>query len=150
MAELTVSRHINAPADVTFDVLTDARRYPGYTPIRRVEMEREGERAPNGEGAIRALHVVGPTIRERVIVYERPSRFAFEVISGAPGVSAYVGTQTYVAEAHGTRVTYRVEVDPAIPGTGLAVAATIRGAIEVLMKLVDREAQRRVAAGEGE
>ncbi len=62
----------------------------------------------------------------------------------------YVGSQTYVAEAHGTRVTYRVEVDPAIPGTGLAVTAAIRAAIEVLMKLADREAQRRVGEAGGD
>ena len=145
MAELTVSRRIDAPADVVFDVLTDARRYPEYTPIRRVEMEREGEGDPNGEGAIRALHVVGPTIRERVIEHERPERFSFEVVSGAPGISAYVGTQTYGAEASGTRVTYRVELSPAIPGTGPVVAAAIRGAIEVLMRLADRESRRRMA-----
>jgi uncharacterized protein YndB with AHSA1/START domain len=77
MGTLTVTRTIDAPREVVFDVLTNAARYPEYTPIRRVERERTGSEAPDGVGAVRALHLAGPPLRERVLAYEPPHRFSF-------------------------------------------------------------------------
>ena len=145
MAELTITHHIAAPVEAVFDTLTDARRYPDYTPIRRVDMEIKGEGDPNGVGAVRALHLIGPPTRERVLVHEPPERFEFEVLSGPP-VRRYIGRQTFEPEGAGTRVTYAIELDPRVPGTGLAVAAGVRGAVELLMRLADREARGRAAA----
>ena len=146
MAELTVTRTLGAPPEVVFDTLSVARRYPEYTPFRRVEMERQGEGAPDGAGAVRALHLAGPPLRERVVVHERPRRFAFEVLSGAPGMRSYAGTQTFEPDGAGTRVSYRIDFEPRVPGTGPAVALALRAAVEALMLLAGREAARR--AGE--
>jgi len=143
MAELTITRRIDAPPEAVFDTLTDARRYPDYTPIRRVEMEREGEGDPNGPEAIRALHLIGPPVRERVLVHERPRRFDFEVLSGGGPARTYIGRQTFEADGAGTRVTYAIELEPRVPGTGVAVAAGVRGAVEVLMRLAGPEARKR-------
>jgi hypothetical protein len=144
VASASVSHWFDAPPDVVFDVLTDARRYPDYTPIRRVAMEREGEGEANGVGAIRALHLAGSPVRELVTDHVRPGRFAFEVLSGG-GVRAYEGTLTFEPAAGGTDVTYAIELEPLVPGTGFATAAAFRGAVEVLMRLADHEARRRVA-----
>lgn len=143
MAELTVTRTLRAPPELVFDTLTVARRYPQYTPFRRVEMEREGEGAPDGAGAIRALHLAGPPLRERVLVHERPRRFEFEVLSGAPGVHSYVGTQTFEVDGAGTRVSYRIDFEPRTPGTGPVLALGLRAAVETLMLLAGREAVKR-------
>jgi hypothetical protein len=43
-------------------------------------------------------------------------------------------------------VTYHVDLDPRVPGTGIAVAAGFRGAIEILMRLAGPEARRRASA----
>ena len=145
MAELTITRTIDAPPEAVFDTLTDARRYPDYTPIRRVAMERAGEGDANGKGAIRALHVLGPPVRERVIIHDRPRLFTFEVLSGAPGIREYVGTQTFEADGGGTRVTYRIEFEPRLPGTAIVVGAALRGAVEALMRLAAREAKGRAS-----
>jgi uncharacterized protein YndB with AHSA1/START domain len=146
MGTLTVTRTIDAPREVVFDVLTNAARYPEYTPIRWVEREQAGSEAPDGVGAIRALHVAGPPLRERVLAYEPPRRFSFEVLSGAP-LRHYEGDQTLVEEDGGTRVSYRVELTPLVPGSGLAAAAAVRGLIEVLMRLAGPEARRRLEMG---
>ena len=145
MAKLTISHHIAAPPEAVFDTLTDASRYPDFTPIRRVEMEAEGEGAPDGIGAIRALHLLGPPVRERVLAHERPVRFEFEVLSGAP-VRTYRGWQTFEPEGAGTRVVYSIELEPRVPGTGIAAVAAVRGAVQLLMRLADREARGRAAA----
>lgn len=148
MAQLTVSRRIPASPEAVFDTLTVARRYPGYTPIRTVHMERLGEGVADGSGAIRALHVVGPPLRELVVSHERGELFSFEVLSGAPGIRSYIGTQTFEADGDATRVTYRIEFEPRAPGTGLAIGVGLRAAVETLMMLASREAPRRAAENE--
>ena len=91
MASFTYVRQVAAPPEVVFDVLTDHRRYPEITALRKAELEREGEPAPNGLGAVRVLTVAGPPMREEVIAYEPPFRFAYKILSGLP-VRDHVGT----------------------------------------------------------
>ena len=139
-----MSRRFDAPIEAVFDVFTNASRYPDYTPIRRVEMERLGVGAADGVGAIRALHFGPVPVRELVTDYEASRLFAFEVLSGAP-VRGYRGRLGFDLGADGrTAATYVVELDPPLPGTGLAAAAGFRGAIEVLMRIAGPEAIRRV------
>jgi hypothetical protein len=69
MPSLTLTSTVNAPNDVVFDVLTDHRGYARISPLRKSLLEREGDPAPNGVGAIRALYAVGPPIREEVTEY---------------------------------------------------------------------------------
>ncbi len=72
MASFTFTREIAAPPETVFEVLTDHRRYSELTPLRKSELEREGEADANGVGAIRKLTAVGPPMREEVIAYEAP------------------------------------------------------------------------------
>ena len=97
MASFTFVREIAAPPEIVFEVLTDHRGYAEMTPLRKSELEREGEPAPNGVGAIRVLRAVGPPLREEVIAYEPPSRFSYKVLSGLP-VRDHVGTVELTAE----------------------------------------------------
>ena len=52
--------------------------------MRKSVLEREGDPAPNGVGAIRVLSSVGPPLREEVIAYQPPTRFSYKLLSGAP------------------------------------------------------------------
>ena len=107
-----------APPETVFDVLTDHRRYAEITPLRKAELEREGEPAPNGVGAIRVLSVVlGPPMREEVIAYERPRRFSYKLLSGLP-VRDHVGTVELTADGGGTEVVYAVQTTPTLPLVG--------------------------------
>jgi uncharacterized protein YndB with AHSA1/START domain len=142
MADFTLRRVIAAPAEVVFETITDHRRYPEFTPIRRAELEREGQPEPNGSGAIRALHVAGPPIREQVLEYERPRRFAYRLLSGLP-VRDHVGTVTLLPVDDGTEMAYRIETTPTVPLTGPALVTALRLAITALMAGVAREAERR-------
>ncbi len=112
-----MSRSFGAPAEVVFDVFTNASRYPEYTTIGSVEMERLGDGAPDGAGAIRVLRPPGPlAVRELVTEYERPRLFAFEVISGGGPAGSYKGRLVFVPDAGGgVVVTYGVELEPRVP-----------------------------------
>lgn len=131
MASFTLTRQIAADPERVFDTITDHRRYPEFTPLRRAELERPGESEPNGEGAIRALHLAGPPMRERVLAYRRPQLFTYELLSGLP-----------VRDHVGTRMTYAIETTPTVPVVGFAVVGAMRLAISRLMAGVAREAER--------
>ncbi len=146
MASFTLVREVKADPEVVFEVLTDHRRYSELTPMRKSELEREGEPAPNGVGAIRVLHTVGPALREEVLVYEPPSRFSYKLLSGAP-VRDHVGTVQLVPSAQGTTVTYAVRTIPTLPLVGGVVVAFTKQAIKQLLNGISAEAERRAVAG---
>jgi uncharacterized protein YndB with AHSA1/START domain len=146
MASFTFTREIAAPAETVFEVLTDHRGYTELTPLRKAELEREGEPAPNGVGAIRRLTAVGPPMREEVIAYEAPSRFSYTVLSGLP-VRDHVGTVELSPNGSGTKMVYAVRTHATLPLVGFAVVAAVKRAISGLIDGVASESERRAAAG---
>jgi uncharacterized protein YndB with AHSA1/START domain len=146
MASFRYVRQVAAPPETVFDVLTDHRRYAEITPLRKAELEREGEPEPNGLGAIRVLTVAGPPMREEVIAYERPSRFSYKILSGLP-VRDHVGTVELKPADGGTELTYAVKTTPTIPLAGPVFMAILKKAIRDLTAGVAKESERRAANG---
>jgi uncharacterized protein YndB with AHSA1/START domain len=144
MASFTYERQVAAPPEIVFDVLTDHRRYTEITSLRKAELEREGEPAPNGVGAIRRLTLAGPPMREEVIAYDRPHRFSYTVLSGLP-VRDHVGTVELTPSDGGTEVVYAIRTTPTLPVGGFAVIATMKQAIKALLAGVAKESERRAA-----
>jgi uncharacterized protein YndB with AHSA1/START domain len=144
MASFRFVRDVAAPPDVVFDVLTDHRGYAEITRARKTELEREGDPAPNGVGAIRVLHSVGPPLREEVLVYKPSRRFSYRVLSGVP-VRDHVGTVELTPQDEGTKVTYAVRTMPTLPLGGAAVVAVVKLAIKQLLNGIAAEAERRAA-----
>jgi uncharacterized protein YndB with AHSA1/START domain len=145
MATFTFERQVAAPPEIVFEVLTDHRRYSEITPVRRSELEREGEPAPNGVGAIRVLSNVGPPLREEVIDYEPSTRFSYKLLSGAP-LRDHVGTVELTPEAGGTKVVYAVRTEPTLPVVGAAVVGVAKFGIKQLLNGISAESERRAAA----
>jgi uncharacterized protein YndB with AHSA1/START domain len=145
MASFTYVRQVAAPPEIVFDVLTDHRRYTEITPLRRAELEREGEPEPNGVGAIRVLSAMpGPPMREEIIAYERPYRFSYKILSGLP-VRDHVGTVELEPKDGGTEITYAVKTTPTIPLAGPVFMAILKKAIRDLIGGVSKESERRAA-----
>jgi uncharacterized protein YndB with AHSA1/START domain len=147
MASFTYEREVAAPPEVVFDVLTDHRRYTDITPLRKAELEREGEPAPNGVGAIRRLTAVGPPMREEVLAYEPGKRFSYKLLSGLP-VRDHVGTVELTPSGNGTRVVYAVRTTPTLPLLGGPFLVGMKFAIKQLLGGVAKKAER-LAAGQG-
>lgn len=142
MATFTVVRQIAAPPETVFDVLTDHRGLAKITPARSSELEREGEPAPNGIGAIRTITAVGPPIREEVVEYERPGRFVYKLLSGLP-VRDHVGTVTLEPSEGGTRMAWALDTTPTVPIGGGAVVAVIKQVIKQTSSAVAKEAEKQ-------
>lgn len=145
MASFTLFREVDAPPEVVFDVLTDHRRYAEITRLRKSTLEREGDPAPDGVGAVRVLAAVGPPIREEVVVYERPSRFSYKVLSGLP-LRDHLGTVSLEPSDAGTKVTYALKAIPTIPFAGKVVMIGLERAVTELLNGVVSESERRAVA----
>jgi uncharacterized protein YndB with AHSA1/START domain len=148
MAGFTLERKISAPPEVVFDVLTNHRGYADITPVRRSELEREGDPAPDGAGAIRVIHTVGPPLREEIVAYERPTRFSYTVLSGAP-IRDHIGNADLSPEGEGTKVVYAVHMTPTVPLAGGLITLVIKRAISRLLDGVSKESERLAAAANG-
>lgn len=146
MASFTYEREVAAPPAIVFDVLTDHRRYSEITPLRKAELEREGEPEPNGVGAIRRLSAVGPPLREEVLAYEPGKRFSYTLLSGLP-VRDHVGTVELTPSGSGTKVVYAVRTTPTLPLVGGAVVAAVKLGVGQLLGGVVKESERRAADG---
>ena len=146
MASFTFTREVAATPETVFAVLTDHRRYAELTPLRKSELEREGEPAPNGLGAIRKLTAVGPPLREEVIAYEPDERFSYKLLSGLP-VRDHIGTVKLTATGGGTEMVYAVRTQPTVPVVGAIVVAVVKQAVKGLVDGVVKESERRAAAG---
>lgn len=133
---------IHAPVEVVFDLLTDHRGYASFTPLRSVTLEREGEPAPNGVGAIRILRLAGPPLREEVTEYVPPSRFAYRLLSGAP-VRDYTATVDLLPESEGTWMTYTVQGTPTVPPVlAPLLMGVMRIVIARLIAAIKKQAER--------
>jgi uncharacterized protein YndB with AHSA1/START domain len=146
VASFTLTREIAAPPQTVFEVLTDHRRYAEMTMLRRSELEREGEPAPNGVGAIRRLSAIGPALREEVIAYEPPGRFSYTLLSGLP-VRDHVGTVELTPDGEGTRMVYAVRTQPTVPALGAVVIAAVKQGVKGLIDGVAADSERRARAG---
>ena len=70
MPTFTLEKNVAAPPSTVFEVLADHRNYSAINGrIRSSTLEREGEPAPNGVGAIRVLKAIGPPLREEIVEY---------------------------------------------------------------------------------
>jgi uncharacterized protein YndB with AHSA1/START domain len=146
VASFTYEREVAAPPGTVFEVLTDHRRYTEITPLRKAELEREGEPAPNGVGAIRVLSAVGPPLREEVLAYEPDRRFSYKLLSGLP-LRDHVGTVELTPSGAGTRVVYAVRTTPTVPLAGGAVVAAVKVGVRQLLGGIVKESERRAANG---
>ena len=132
--EFTLTRTTTAPIETVFDSLTNHRGIADYVwAVRRSTLDREGVPAPNGVGAVRRLEAVGPPIVEEIIDYQRPSRYAYKMLSGAP-VRDHVGTVELREAGSGTEVSWHLRSTPTIPGSNWLLSAVLHRVIAELLK----------------
>lgn len=141
MNSYTFTHEIPAAPSVVWEIVADHPGMSRWTPIRRVEMEAGGRPDPHGVGAVRALHLVGPPIREEVTAFEPDRRLAYRMFSGAP-VRDYTGEIVLEPTPAGTRMDWTIRFRPQVPGAQFAVGGFIRLAAAALAREATRRAGR--------
>jgi uncharacterized protein YndB with AHSA1/START domain len=134
MIEFTLTRTTTAPIETVFDAITNHRGIADSVwAVRRSTLDREGTPAPNGVGAVRRLEALGPTIVEEIIDYQRPTRYAYKMLSGAP-VRDHVGTVELREAGTGTTVSWHLRSTPKIPGVDWLLSPLLKRIIGELLK----------------
>ncbi len=134
MIEFTLTRTTTAPIGTVFDALTNHRAIADHVwAVRRSTLDREGVPAPNGVGAVRRIEAVGPPIVEEIIDYQRPTRYAYKMLSGAP-VRDHVGTVELREAGTGTEVSWHLRSTPKIPPLEWLLSPVLKRVIGELLK----------------
>jgi len=134
-----MQQRFDAPADRVFALLTDHVGF-GRALGEDIRLERQGVPAPNGLGAVRAIHARGLTIREEVVAWEADRAMDYTVRSGAP-FQTHLGEIRLVPEGDGTRVDYRIRYQwPWWLGGGIVGGLIARGLEQQIGKVLARMA----------
>ncbi|ORB73445.1 SRPBCC family protein [Mycobacterium scrofulaceum] len=143
MIEFTLTRTSTAPIETVFDAMTDHRGIADYMwAIRRSTLDREGTPAPNGVGAIRRLAAFGPPFVEEIIEYERPTGYAYKMLSGAP-TRNHIGTIRLRETEMGTEVSWHLRTTLKVPGVDRLMLPVLKKVIDELLKGGIAAAERR-------
>ena len=135
-----VSRHVNAAPDTVWEVVSDHTGMPQWTPFRKAILEEPGRPDPNGVGAIRSLHLLGPPTREEVIEFDPPHRLRYRLLSGLP-FRDYIGEITIESEGPDSRLSTDIRFRTRIPGTQVFGPIAIRIATRAAAHLAERRAK---------
>ncbi len=106
-----------APVEVVWPLIGEAARWKEWSFLTRSGLDREGEPAPDGVGAIRRFTTLGMGSREEVVSWEPPRHLGYVILSGFP-VRNYRGDVVLTADGGRTTLTWSSSFDTKIPGTG--------------------------------
>jgi hypothetical protein len=106
-----------APIEVVWPLVGEAARWKEWSFLTHSSLDREGEPAPDGVGAIRRFTSLGIGSREEVVAWEPPRHLGYVILSGFP-VRNYRGDVVLTAEGGRTTLTWSSSFDTKIPGTG--------------------------------
>ncbi|HMG27313.1 MAG TPA: SRPBCC family protein [Acidimicrobiia bacterium] len=114
---IEVTAHSDAAPDAVFALLADGTTWPRWSPIESFELEREGDPAPEGPGAIRVFRRGRTVGRDQLVDVAPSERLVYASLSGLP-VRDYLAEIELTAAVGGTDVRWQASFFPKIPGTG--------------------------------
>ncbi len=134
----SVTAESAAPPERVFQVLADTQQWARWAPFDESGLERKGDPAPNGLGAVRRFRRGRIRTREEVVAYEPPRHFAYTLLSGLP-IHGYRADVTLERRGCGTVITWASSFDPAVPGTGWLLRRILRNFVaQVAVRLARR------------
>ncbi len=140
--EIAASSSADAPT--LFAMVSDGRQWAQWARpvVAHAFLEREGDPAPGGIGAIRAFGRKPLLLREETVEYEQDRRHAYVLRSSAP-VKDYRGEVRLVPrDGGGTDLVWRCSFVERVPGTGPVFRAGLRALIKDLSARLVRAAER--------
>ena len=116
--EVVSRRHSTAPVEAVWALASQARTYKDWAAFKVSTLEREGEPAPDGVGAIRRFGFPMYTSREQVLEFDPPTHFAYTLLSGLPLRDYRADVTLTPATNGGTDIEWRSSFAPPWRGTG--------------------------------
>lgn len=72
-----VTRRLDAPPEAIFEIVADHGRYDRFDGVRRSELVKPGDPAPNGLGAVRWVWLGPFRFEEEITAFEPPNRLDY-------------------------------------------------------------------------
>ncbi len=116
--DVTVTAVSPSSPDAIYQLLADGSTWPQWSPIESFELERPGDSAPDGVGAIRVFRRGRTTGRDEILELVPNQRLEYAALSGLPLVD-YVGEVDLApAPGGGTTIRWHSSFSPKLRGTG--------------------------------
>ncbi|HXW36247.1 MAG TPA: SRPBCC family protein [Acidimicrobiales bacterium] len=116
----------DAPPQQVWPFVGEAARWAQWTFLSKSFLEREGDPAPDGVGAIRCFKFGPGGSREQVLAWDPPSHLAYTVLSGGFPVRNYRADVYLEPFGGGTRITWSSSYDEPVRGTGVVLGYVLR------------------------
>ncbi|MBV9162945.1 MAG: SRPBCC family protein [Pseudonocardiales bacterium] len=114
---IDIQVHTCAKATAVYALLRDGTSWPRWTSLDSFQLERAGEREPEGVGAIRIFRKGTVTGRDQITEVIPERRFSYRHLSGLP-VRDYRADVDLEPTPEGTRIRWHISFAPKVPGTG--------------------------------
>lgn len=135
-------RHSAAPAEAVWALLGEARSWKDWAWFPMADLEREGDPAPDGVGAIRRFGLPFAGSREEVVAFDPPRHLGYRLLSGLP-VRDYRSDVTLTPTPDGgTSIEWRSSFTPPWPGSGGFWSTFLRLMIDDFARRLARAATR--------
>lgn len=115
--DIDVSAQSTADADTVYALVESGETWPTWTGLGSFELERPGEGAREGVGAIRVFRTWPFTTREEIVERVPGRRLGYALLSGMP-LRNYRANVDLTPNAEGTAIRWHSTFDAAVPGTG--------------------------------
>ena len=136
MQQIDVRSRARASPPLVWKVLADAESWADWAPFDEITVEQGHE-----VGEVRRVRSGWITTRERVLRFEPPSRYVYEIVSGLPIRDYVAEVQLAPLAGDGTEVRWRATFRARLPGTGWALKRqlerVIRKAVDALVRRAD-------------
>lgn len=130
-----INRTSSAPAATLFGLLADGANWSSWAKPMVVQSgwARQGNPAPGGVGAVRRLGLWPVLIQEEIVEYEQDRRQVYKLVGAATPAKDYTGEVVLMPNASGgTDIRWSGSFTEGARGTGPAVRAAMRGAVQFL------------------
>jgi uncharacterized protein YndB with AHSA1/START domain len=133
-----------APPDIVFSLLVDTNGWTAWSLAEEASVVTSPSGEPEGVGAVRTFRTGRTTSVERVVAFDRPSHFSYELVSGLPLVD-YRADVRLVPNGGGTAITWESSFRTRFPTSGFVYQRMLQ---RFIAKTADRLA--RAAEDQGE
>jgi hypothetical protein len=122
---IEVTKRSAAAPEEVFALLVDGNTWPSWSPIESFELERAGDPALEGVGAIRVFRRGRTTGRDQIVEIVPGRRFGYVSLSGLP-VRDYRAHVDLEPDGDGTTIRWQASFAPKVAGTGWLLERGLR------------------------
>jgi hypothetical protein len=145
MPTIRVEETVDVSRDALFAVLTDHEGYVRFPGVQRCELIQAGRPERNGIGAVRRVHLGGPTVLdEEIVAYDAPNHYEYLIRRARPlPIRHTLGrVELEALDAHRTKVVWTSTFEFPLPIFGRPIGKRVAAQMTRGFRATIRKAAR--------